>query len=748
MKPIQEHPSTQIAEDELWSLIRLYADYYWQENTSFQCTGMRLSSEHKESENPLRELQDSTLWDIGCLVTGRGQSWRQHLTDRKLQREFHELICRLPASSDSKREPLYISISGRPRFGEKGEFLGYHCLAREITEQIETENSLRRFRAAMDMSGDMIYLVDRKTLLYLDVNDTAWKSSGMTREELLRSGPLDSLQQETREALERRYDRLIIEGGTSRIEHEATDPDGKQVYLETYSRASCIDGNWIIIAATRNVSRRKRMEATTQRLHRMYSSLSETNAASLRAVSEESLYHSVCEAALKGGKFAIACIFAPDDAGNLVAVAYAGEQTGGLKEVIVPLDPTDERAQGLIGTAYHSGQACISNDFLADPRTTPWHHLGENDRVASAATFPLRRHEESVSVLLFYSVEKNIFDEELVKLLQSMADNVSFALENFSNERERRKAEEVLRESEERFRSLTHLSSDFFWEMDHDFRMRTYEGRIVGDSNMQAVAAIKGRTLWGFDSLVCNTGTWEELEERLHQHERFKDIEISFTNSEGVVYHLSMNGEPVFTRDGEFQGYRGIARDITERRRISNHIQYLATHDNLTGLPNRTKFNELLENNARLAERYKDRAFALFFLDVDRFKKVNDTYGHHMGDALLQEIAKRMQKPLRTTDIVARLGGDEFVILVNAVNDRATITKVASNVLKAFSGGVTIGGVHCDISVSIGISVFGVDAFDEETLLQHADAAMYLAKQDGKDNFCFYEVPAESAQAS
>ncbi len=601
----------------------------------------------------------------------------------------------------------------------------------------------------MDMSGDMIYLVDRKTMQFLDVNDTAWKNSGMSKEELLRKGPEETLMQESLEETEKRYDRLIIEGGTSRVEREIIDHQGNHVFLETYSRASSIDGNWIIIGVTRNITRRKQTERTAHKLHRMYSSLSETNAASLRAVSIESLYHSVCDAAIKGGKFTVAVIFAKDQTEYLRPVAVAGEHRANLMEIVIPIDNTRPDGQGLIGTAYHSRQHCISNDFLNDTRTAPWHNNAASGRVASAAAFPLLCEEKSVAVLLFYSAERDVFDEEIVKLLQSMADNVSFALENFSNEKQRRDAERVLRENEERFRSLTHLSSDFFWEMDDGFRINTYEGRIRGDSNLRAVAALKGRTLWEFDNLVCTSLGWDELRELLVDHKQFRDIEFSFTNAEDVVYYLSMSGEPVFTEDGQFHGYRGISKDVTERRRISNHIQYLASHDNLTGLPNRSKFNEILASNVRLATRYRDRAFALFFVDVDRFKHINDTHGHHMGDELLKEIARRLEKPLRATDIVARLGGDEFVIIVNGVQEQDTIAVIAGNVLKSFADSIVIEGVHCDITVSIGISIFGKDGDDEDSLLQHADTAMYIAKEHGKNNYRFYQAPSsEAAQAS
>jgi len=733
---------------DTWSLIDLCADFYWQESANFQCTEIRCGNTIENGSNPLLSLKGATLWDIGCLVTGREQSWRKNLNDRRLHHDFKELICKLPSKVNAEASPMYFSVSGKARFDVAGMFIGYHCFARCISEQVETEISLHRFRAAMDMSGDMIYLVDRKSMRFIDVNDTAWKNSGLTKEELLASPPDQTLMQ-SMEEIEKRYDRLIIEGGTSRFERELIDPQGNLAFLETYSRASNIDGNWIIIGVTRNITRRKKTERTAQKLHSMYSSLSETNAASLRAVSAESLYHSVCDAAVKGGKFSVAAIFAINKTQDLRPVAFAGEHGPGLLEVVIPIEQSKPESRGLIGTAFHTQRACISNNYLADSRTSPWHQVGADRGIASAAAFPLLCNSETVSVLLFYSFETEIFDSEMVELLQSMADNVSFALENFRNEKQRLETERILRESEERFRSLTHLSSDFFWEMNDSFRIQTYEGRIPGKSNLDAFAALKGETLWSFESLICISKNWDEFREMLVRHQQFKDIEFRFTNAKNTVYYLSMSGEPVFGSKGRFTGYRGISRDVTDERRISEHIQHLATHDNLTGLPNRSKFNELLANNVRFARRYQERAFALFFIDVDRFKQINDTYGHHMGDVLLKEIATRLQHPLRDTDIVARLGGDEFVIIINGVQEREVITTIARNVLGVFAEGIIIEGVQCDITISIGISVYGEDGLDEDSLLQHADSAMYVAKDHGKNNFQFYQnTSSASAQAS
>ncbi|MEX2333080.1 MAG: EAL domain-containing protein, partial [Pseudohongiella sp.] len=200
-------------------------------------------------------------------------------------------------------------------------------------------------------------------------------------------------------------------------------------------------------------------------------------------------------------------------------------------------------------------------------------------------------------------------------------------------------------------------------------------------------------------------------------------------------YHFSLAGEPIVDSNGVFAGYRGISRDITEKKRAANHIEHLATHDTLTGLPNRVMFSELLRHAIRTASRYKDQRFAVMFIDLDRFKTVNDTYGHHTGDSLLTEVAQRLRKPLRDSDIVARLGGDEFVVLLHRVADKQQAGQIAQNILTMFKQPIALDEHEFVVSGSIGISLFGTDADDEESLMKHADTAMYAAKDDGRNSY-------------
>jgi len=188
-------------------------------------------------------------------------------------------------------------------------------------------------------------------------------------------------------------------------------------------------------------------------------------------------------------------------------------------------------------------------------------------------------------------------------------------------------------------------------------------------------------------------------------------------------------------------------RVMDEQRAHATEVEYLAYHDGLTDLPNRSFFSHLLSHGIAEAKRY-ERRFALLFLDLDRFKIINDTLGHDVGDELLIEVAKRLNASLRETDTVARLGGDEFVVLLPEMNDEKQLSAVAKKILKAVAKPFHLSGQELRVTVSIGISAFPLDGEDEQTLLKNADIAMYHAKEGGKNNFCFYseELNADSLE--
>ncbi len=185
----------------------------------------------------------------------------------------------------------------------------------------------------------------------------------------------------------------------------------------------------------------------------------------------------------------------------------------------------------------------------------------------------------------------------------------------------------------------------------------------------------------------------------------------------------------------------------TEREETERCIRHLATHDSLTGLPNRMLFSELL-NTEILACLRSQRNFAVMFIDLDHFKQVNDTHGHATGDLLLKEVTQRLRMSLRASDLLARISGDEFVVLLREVKLPDDAIKVSDKMLAAIAKPMTILDNDCQISASIGISMFPMDGDNEITLMKHADKAMYAAKANGKNSCQFYSAQLDETPAN
>lgn len=356
-------------------------------------------------------------------------------------------------------------------------------------------------------------------------------------------------------------------------------------------------------------------------------------------------------------------------------------------------------------------------------------------KLRSAFALPIKIDGEVVSALEFYSDHIHTPDAELLDCFAFIANQIG----QFSR---LIRAREQLHQSEERFRSLTELSSDWIWELDKDFRFTYISGSTQAQSNSHPTVKIGGYR-WDVPALNLTANDWEQHKALLKRHETFRDFIIRRPDVNGRERWISVSGMPVFDKDGEFKGYRGIVKDISERKDNERRIQHLATHDTLTGLPNRAMFSELLSRAFYNAKRY-DRKFAVLFIDLDRFKVINDSLGHDAGDILLKTAGKRLFHSIRESDAVARLGGDEFVILVQEIESSTEAEAVARKVLSTLFKPVNLLGQECRVTASIGICMFPEHAQDEQTIMKNADVAMYLAKESGKNRFAFYSENIQS----
>ncbi len=278
----------------------------------------------------------------------------------------------------------------------------------------------------------------------------------------------------------------------------------------------------------------------------------------------------------------------------------------------------------------------------------------------------------------------------------------------------------------------------------------TTEGIMITDQDKKIVAVNEPFTqMTGYSSAEVLGKNPSLLGSGMHDRAFFDRVwqEVAQKgNWRGEMWNRRKNGEAfpvlesisrVHALDGTLTNYAAILTDITAIKQSQEHLDFLAYHDPLTKLPNRLLFNERLEHACQLAEREKSR-LAVIFLDLDRFKTINDSLGHQLGDKLLIATARRLTNMLRASDTIARIGGDEFLILLEDVADPQDIALICGEMVADFEEPLIIDGHTLHVTASMGISLFPDDGKSVDVLVKHADAAMYRAKEVGRDGFHFF----------
>ena len=539
-----------------------------------------------------------------------------------------------------------------------------------------------------------------------------------------------------------------------------------------------------------------------QRLAKMFAALSATNEAILRTNSREELYQQVCEAALQSGNFNGTVVLLPEAAtGMLKAVAGAGENIGLLTQVPFSIDPAIAYGRGICGTAFRTQKICINNNLFSDKRVRSWQQDAQRAGVGASAALPLIQSGKSIGVLMVTLAETDSLDDDAVSLLTRMADNLSFGLDNLDRETECKRSERAARRLAKMYAALSATNEAIL-------RARTavelYQlvcdaAVHVGNSLAAAVLLIEPETT----SLRPVVGTGQSVEQieqtrfsidpddvygrgvcgkafrtqSTHVNEdvlnsdqgkpwRESSLQTGVVASCGVpltndgksigviLFFLSKSSAmdkeiiALLTRIGKNVSFALENFDrADEKNQADERIQFLATHDDLTRLPNRVMFNQLFEQSIRLARRDNHQC-AVLFIDLDRFKVINDSLGHAAGDTLLIEVAKRLRDCVRDSDVVGRLGGDEFVVMLDRISDRDQVAVVARKILAALLSPILLAGHECSTTGSVGIAVFPENGNDALTLTKNADIAMYLAKEEGKNDFrCFSsEIKSQSIE--
>lgn len=302
----------------------------------------------------------------------------------------------------------------------------------------------------------------------------------------------------------------------------------------------------------------------------------------------------------------------------------------------------------------------------------------------------------------------------------------------------RKKVGEDLARSEQRFRDFAASSADWLWEVDDKLNF-TYVSPGVIHVMGYDPDELLGR--YQFDMLFEQEGdrVQELMDSRIGNRQPYRDLELSTKTRHGDRVWLRISGVPVFDENQQFRGYRGAASNISADKARQENIYRLATTDHLTKLLNRPRFKEELDRALNLARRHHTGGVVLF-IDLDRFKEINDSHGHEAGDQILVGVSQILRDAVRSTDVVSRLGGDEFAIIMHNI-DIPTATEKVQNIIDRVSAfNVDYNGARLSVTMSVGMVQYPQDDKGVEHLLMSADLAMYKAKDMGRNRLFVEEA--------
>ncbi len=342
------------------------------------------------------------------------------------------------------------------------------------------------------------------------------------------------------------------------------------------------------------------------------------------------------------------------------------------------------------------------------------------NRIAAGhfASFPEARSDDEVGVLAI--------------AFGDMARSIRRLLQDNS------RAVEAAAASEARFRDVAEASSDWIWETGPGHQLTYLSDRFAEVMGLRREEVL-GQPLSSFLSVEPSESDRKAAAFDLDARLPLRDLHCRYIDLEERVRVCRLSGKPLLDASGAFLGYRGTATDITSEVNAQRKAQHLALHDGLTGLPNRLLLAERLDQNLAGMKRQKTQV-GVICIDLDRFKEVNDTLGHAAGDALLIEVANRLEGAVRATDTVARLGGDEFAIVQSDAQQPVDAEVLCRRLLEALAEPYEIDGQKVYTGASIGVAIAPADGEDHDALLKHADVAMYRAKKEGRNTYRFFET--------
>jgi diguanylate cyclase (GGDEF)-like protein/PAS domain S-box-containing protein len=586
------------------------------------------------------------------------------------------------------------------------------------------------FNAVFNNTGDPIFVQDNEFKVLL-VNDAFCRIFGLSKDEVIGKTLAETVSSSEREKF-RSIDRQLLDDGKEVFCEEALFIEGVQTKTILTRKNRFVDpaGRCFLVGVIYDITERKQAELREK---------SRSNVLELITSGEDLpvILEAIVRAVEQENPSMLCSVLLLDEAGRHLLSGVALSLPDFYNEVIHGLEIGI--GAGSCGTAAFTNERVIVDDIQTHPYWEPYKELANKAGLAACWSEPIRSTKGKVlGTFAIYHHQVNYPTDADLAVIERSANLASIAIE-------KRQAELILAASDSRLRLALAVSKQVWSDQD------VLTGEVLSGREFSQVL---GNNPFEFH------GSIKEWEDSLHPEDRDAVLEAhqrclsqgsafcmeyrKYTKNGALIWVSSIAEVTEWSLSNEPLRVIGMHTNITQMKEYQEKLERIANYDALTNLPNRALLADRL-NQAMLQSQRRQRSIAVAFMDLDGFKDINDTYGHNVGDQLLVALSHLMKEALREGDTLARIGGDEFIAVMVDLEKIADSESVLERLLKAVSGPIILGDAVIQVSLSIGVTLYPQDGADADQLMRHADQAMYVAKQAGKNRYHLFDTAQDNA---